>query len=429
MRKILQFNLKILAKLVLIKYKPQIIGITGSVGKTTTKEAVFCVLSQKYKVGKSLKNYNNEIGLPLSILGFESPGKNILGWILLFLEGFKLLISKNAFYPEILVLEMGVDRPGDMDYLNKIVKCNIGVVTNIGLSHIEYFGTIDRIKKEKSKLISNLVKKGLAIINYDNEKSREIIDISKERVLTFGLGEKAAIRAEEIKFKFDCHNTGFSGMNFKIRYNGSVVPIFINGSIGYHLIYASLVAAIVGKELGMNLLEISEALRTFKSPKGRLNILEGLDNSIIIDDTYNSSPQSTIKALEMLNEMQNENGKKIVVLGNMLELGEASVEEHYKIGTFVAKTGFDKLFCVGDLARNVCLGAIKSKMKKENVVFFENQQLLLEYLKKSISKDDLILIKGSQGSRMERVVKGILKNQKNAKDLLVRQDDQWVSSK
>ena len=166
------------------KYKPKIVGVTGSVGKTTSKEAIFSVLSKKYRVGKSLKNYNNEIGLPLSILGFESPGKNLISWFLLFLEGIKMLIIKDKFYPEILVLEMGVDRPGDMDYLNKILKCDIGVITNVGMSHIEYFGTIDRIKNEKAKLITNLNKKGLAVINYDNEKSRDIINVSKEKVLS-----------------------------------------------------------------------------------------------------------------------------------------------------------------------------------------------------------------------------------------------------
>lgn len=426
MRKILQLKLKILAKLVLRKYKPKIIGITGSVGKTTTKEAVFCVLSKKYNVGKSLKNYNNEIGLPLSILGFESPGKNILGWFLLFWETIKLLIKKNSFYPEILVLEMGVDRPGDMDYLNNIVKCDIGVVTNIGMSHAEYFGTIDRIKKEKSKLITNLKKKGLAVINFDNEKSREIIDLSKEKVYSYGFSEKSDVRAEEVKFKFDCQNTGFSGTNFKIRLNGSVVPVFINGSIGYHLVYASLVASIIGRELGMNLLEISEALRDFKSPKGRLNILEGEKSSIIIDDTYNSSPQSTMRALEVLGKMENKDAKKIVVLGNMLELGDTSIEEHSRIGSFVAKSKFDMLLCVGDLAKNIYLGALKSKMDKDKAHFFKNQKDLSDFLKKQIAKNDLILVKGSQGARMEKIVKSILKDKEKSQNLLVRQDSEWL---
>lgn len=428
MRKILQFNLKILAKLVLIKYKPKVVGITGSVGKTTTKEAVFKTLSKKFKVGKSLKNYNNEIGLPLSILGFESPGKNILGWALLFLEGFKMLIKKNSFYPEILVLEMGVDKPGDMDYLNSIVKCDIGVVTGIGISHLENFGTIDRIKKEKSKIITNLSKKGLAIINYDNEKSREIIDLSKARVFTYGLSDKSQIKADEIKFKFDYENTGFSGVSFKIRHQGAVVPVFIKGSIGYHLIYSSLVAAVVGQEFGMNLLEISEALREFRSPKGRLNILKALNGAIIIDDTYNSSPQSTIKSLEMINEIEREGGRKIVVLGDMLELGESSLDEHFKIGGLIAKMKIDKLFCTGKLAKNICSGALKSKMRKEDILYFEDQAELTKLLTRTLSRNDLVLIKGSQGARMEKITKEVLKDKSKAKDFLVRQEEDWINT-
>ncbi|MDA3840185.1 MAG: Mur ligase family protein [Patescibacteria group bacterium] len=428
MRKILQFILKIIAKLVLKKYKPKIIGVTGSVGKTTTKEAVFTVLSKKYRVGKSLKNYNNEIGLPLSILGFESPGKNILSWFFLFLEGFRMLTKKDKFYPEILVLEMGVDRPGDMDYLNKILKCDIGVITNVGMSHIEYFGTIDKIKREKAKIITNLNKKGLAVINYDNEKSREIISLSKEKVISYGFDERADVRAEELRFKFDNKNSGFSGINFKLRYKGSVVPVFMNGSIGYHLVYASLVASIVGREFGMNLLEISEALRDFKSPKGRLNILEGINDSVLIDDTYNSSPQSSLKAIETLSEIESEEGRKIVILGDMLELGDESDEEHYKIGWNIAKYKIDTLLCVGEFAKNICSGALKGKMNKTQVFHFESQKDLVEHVESKIEEGDLVLVKGSQGARMEKIVKILLKNKEQSTEFLVRQDEDWLSS-
>ncbi len=426
MRKIIQYILKIISRLVIKKYKPRIIGITGSVGKTTTKEAIFSVLSKKYRVGKSIKNYNNEIGLPLSILGFESPGKNIFSWLALFGAGLMMIIKTDKFYPEILVLEMGIDRPGDMDYLNSIVKCDMGVVTNIGISHIEYFGTTQKIKKEKAKLIENLKKKGLAIINFDNPKSREIIKDSREKVLTFGLNEGADVRADEIKFRFDYQNAGFSGMNFKLRYMGSVVPVFINSSVGFHLIYASLIATIVARELGMNLLEVSEALKDFKSPRGRLNLLEGINHSIIIDDTYNASPQSTIQALEILSEMKTSEARKIVVLGDMLELGDEKIDEHTKIGRLVVKSGADMLLCYGDLAENICAGAIKAKMNKKNVLGFKTQKELFLSLKNELRKNDIILVKGSQGARMEKIVKALLANKESAEKLLVRQDGSWL---
>ncbi|PLX21132.1 hypothetical protein C0584_03475 [Candidatus Parcubacteria bacterium] len=424
MRIILQYILKILAKLVLLKYKPVVIGVTGSVGKTTTKEAIHTVLSKKYRVGKSLKNYNNELGLPLSILGFESPGKNIIAWIVLFTAVLKSLFKKDKFYPEILVLEMGIDRPGDMDYLNKITKANIGVVTNIGMSHMEYFGTIDRIKKEKSKLITNLEKKGLAVINYDNEKSREIIELSKERVVSFGLDKKADIRAEEVKIILDRENKDYTGMHFKIRYKGSVVPVFIKGFLGHHLIYSSMAAAVIGVELGMNLIEISEALQAFRSPRGRLRILEGVNNSTLIDDTYNSSPQSTQRALELMDGIEIEKSRKIVILGDMLELGEDSESEHRKIGNLVSRSKVDILVCIGDLSQNTYEGAV-TKMGKDKCFYFQNKKESLNLLKDININNDIVLIKGSQGARMEKLVKILLKDRAKAKNLLVRQETEW----
>ena len=142
MKKFIQLKLKVVAKMILAKYKPDIIGITGSVGKTSAKEAVYCVLSSKFRVRRNLGNYNNEIGVPLTIIGLDSPGRSIICWIVVFWQALKLILVKDKNYPEILVLEMGVDRPGDMKYLNSIVKCRIGVVTLIGPVHLEFFNTI-----------------------------------------------------------------------------------------------------------------------------------------------------------------------------------------------------------------------------------------------------------------------------------------------
>ena len=264
------------------------------------------------------------------------------------------------------------------------------------------------------------------MIYYDNEKSRDIINISREKVLSYGFNDKADVRAEEIKFKFDYQNTVFSGVNFKLRYRGSVVPVFINGSVGYHLIYASLVAAIIGREFDMNLLEISEALRDFKSPRGRLNLIEGINHSIILDDTYNSSPQSAGKALEILKEMEGDKEKKIVIFGDMLELGDLTVEEHVKLGALVAKSKIDLLLCIGDFAENICSGALKAKMSKDKIISFNSQKDLFKYVKNNIHKGDIVLVKGSQGARMEKVVKALLKNKEESKNLLVRQEEEWM---
>jgi UDP-N-acetylmuramoyl-tripeptide--D-alanyl-D-alanine ligase len=189
------------------------------------------------------------------------------------------------------------------------------------------------------------------------------------------------------------------------------------------------VATIVGREFDINLLEISEGLRKFKSPKGRLNFLEGINKSVIIDDTYNASPQSSLRALETLREMRSDKARKIVVFGNMLELGDVSVEEHKKLGSFIAKSGVDILLSVGSLAENICVGAKNAKMNKNKVFSFSSQKNLLLFLKENLDENDIVLVKGSQGARMERIVKGILKNKESARDLLVRQDDEWVSKR
>ena len=156
LKKIVVWKLKFFAKAILRKYKPKIIGITGSVGKTSAKEASLAVLESKFPSRASIKNYNNEFGLPLSIIGSDSPGKNPFGWLAVFLKALRLVVLKDGSYPGVLILEMGVDKVGDMDFLNSIVSCDIGLVTTIGASHLEQFGSVEEIQKEKAKMIANL---------------------------------------------------------------------------------------------------------------------------------------------------------------------------------------------------------------------------------------------------------------------------------
>ena len=180
------FKLKILAKLTVKKYKPQIIGITGSVGKTSAKEAIFSVLASKFRVRRNVKNYNNEIGVPLTILGFtDSPGKNIWKWAWYFLVATKNLIIKNKKYPEVLILEMGADKPGDISYLTGIAKPSISLITAIGHSHIESFGSIKNILQEKSKILDKLSKDDWAILNFDDANLVDLIKNKKNKLKTF----------------------------------------------------------------------------------------------------------------------------------------------------------------------------------------------------------------------------------------------------
>lgn len=428
-KKFIKLKLKYLAKLIIKKYNPDVVGITGSIGKTTTKEAVFTVLSSKFKVRRSLKNYNNEIGVPLTIIGTDSPGKSPLGWIKVFFKAFLLIVLRNKNYPKILVLEMGVDRIGDMEYLNSIVRPRVGVVTLIASSHLEHFGTINNIQKEKGSLIVNLKKNGWAILNYDNEKTREIENMSKSRVISYGFEEKADVLAQEVIFSFEKKNEkNLRGISFKLTHKGAFAPVLLPKVVGYNAVYSALAASAVAIAFDMNLIEISEALRNFSSPPGRMNLLPGVKNTLIIDDTYNSSPDSSISALNVIKKIPiSQDKRKIAVLGDMLELGAESVEGHLKVGRHLKKCGIDKLIVVGERALDIAGGARDAGMKNDDIFSFANSEEAKKFVQSRIRKGDVILVKGSQGVRMEKIVYEIMAEPLRAKELLVRHDEDWLN--
>jgi UDP-N-acetylmuramoyl-tripeptide--D-alanyl-D-alanine ligase len=428
MKKILQYILKLMAKTVIVKYHPEVIGITGSVGKTSSKEAVYTVLKDKFNVRSSAKNYNNELGVPLTILGINSPGGSLIGWMKVLFHFIKLIVVRDKEYPSVLVLEMGIDRPGDMEYLMSIVKPNVGIETGVGLSHLEFFSRRENIQKEKQILVESVTKDGLAILNFDNDLSREMKSGVKCQVLTYGLSPQADLSAQELAFSFGEETKTLVGTRFKLNYHGSIVPVFMPSVIGYPAVMAALSGAAVGLHYSFNLVDIAQSLENFRLPSGRLNVIEGINNSQIIDDTYNSSPESALMAIQILLEIEKEAGRKIAVLGDMLELGEKTKEGHEEVGMKVAggesKTGkIDMLIAVGNLGK--IIGQIAEKQGMKNVLYFENSNIAGEELKKIIQQNDVILIKGSQGARMDKAVKVIMANPEQASELLVRQGGEW----
>lgn len=431
MKKILQFKLKIIAKLILLKYKPKVVGITGSLGKTSAKEAVYAVLSSTYQTRRSSKNFNNEIGFPLAIIGIEDlPGRSILKWICIFLKSFKLLVYKDKKFPEVLVLEYGVDRPGDMDYLTGISKSNLGIITSIGTSHLEFFSSIKKIQVEKAKLTDNLQKDGWAVFNNDNELCVELVDKSKFKTLTFAIKNEADIKAQEICFSYEKTNDvkNLQGISFKLSYKGSVVPVRLPDVIGYSAIYAALAGAAVGIIFDINLHKISQALNRFKMPSGRMRLIDGIKNTLIIDDSYNSSdPNATFLALDYIKQLKLLEGeRKFVVLSDMLEMGSASEEGHYKVGCYLAESKIDQIILVGERSRDIAKGAVESGFDEDDIFNFSNSEDAGKFVQERIKEGDLIFVKGSQGLRMEKVVKEIMAEPLRAKELLVRQDENWL---
>lgn len=426
MRKILQLKLKILAGLILKKYQPQVIGITGSVGKTTSKEAISAVLSAKFAVRAPLKNYNNEIGVPLTIIGADSPGANLSGWFLVFLRAWRLLIIKDKKYPKIIILELGVDRPGDMRYLTRIAKPEVGVVTTVSHSHLEFFGSLEKIKKEKQGLVEALPSKGLAVLSADSESVRSMSEASRAKVLTYGLSSEADLRAVDIRYNFEKGEGFLPGLSFKLEYNGSSVPVFLREAISDKAILAALSAAAVAIHFNYNLVEIAAALEYFNLPKGRMRVLRGIKNSSIIDDTYNASPDSCLAVLEVMERASlKESAEKIAIIGDMLELGSYTEEGHALVGKKSVEAGISQLILVGSRARHVASGAKEAGFNEDNIFYFSNAEEAGKFAQQRINQGDLILIKGSQGARMEKTVLEIMAEPQRAEELLVRQGLEW----
>lgn len=418
---ILEKILRFMAIVVLKKYKPTIIGITGSIGKTSAKEAVLLVLSGKFRVRKNEKNYNNEIGIPLSVIGAESGNKSIWKWMKVFMKWITLIIFPVR-YPEILVLEMAVDHPGDMKYLIDFIPVKIGIVTAIASTHLEFFKSMDHIAKEKGVVLEALPEDGIAVINADDERVLYMQERTKaKKIILFGFSEKAQVRASNDAFIYE--ENKLQGISFKLNYQGKSIPVRLPHILATHQIYAVLIAACVGIALKVNLVDIAAALEKFFTPPGRMNLIAGTNNSFIIDDTYNSSPKAALAALDVLGRL--EAFRRIVVLGDMLELGKDEEEGHRAVARKVFETDADLFFAIGERMKLAVEEIKHLGYSREKVFWFDDSREAGDALMKKIARGDLILVKGSQGMRMEKIVEKIMENPAKARNLLCRQSEEW----
>ncbi len=406
------FSIKILEK-----YKPEIIGITGSIGKTSAKEAVNAVLSSKFNVRINIKNYNNEIGLPLTIIGMESGGRSKMKWLLVFFKALKLIIFKDNDYPKILILEMGSDRVGDIKYLTDLANCKIGIVTYVGTSHIEYFKTREKIAEEKSVIVSH-IKNGWAVLNVDNDYVEKMQGKVTCQLITYAIDNVSAnIKASNIEMQKK-EDGEISGLCFDLNYENNVEKVVLSNIMGKHLVYAVLAASAVGIIYGLSLKEISEALKGLKSSKGRMSLIQGIKGTFIIDDTYNASPDSVKAALLTFTKIETDKNK-FVVLGDMLELGAHTEESHKNIGREMVITQAQALITVGERAKDVANGAREAGFANDSIFCFAKPEEAGLFLQERIKKGDWILIKGSRGMKMEKIVKEIMAEPQREKELLV----------
>lgn len=353
------------------RYQAPVIGITGSNGKTTTKDLVAAVLSQKYNVVKTEANYNNEIGLPLTLLKMDQT-------------------------TEVVVVEMGMRGLGQIRNLAAIAQPKIGVITNIGQAHLELLGSEANIAKAKTELIESLPPNGFGVLNGDDPWIRKMPIPNQVRPVWFGLGDSSLDYRGVI-----LENDG-EGILFQVDGNGEKFEIFLPLP-GRLNVYNALAAVAIGRILGVPIQEIKEGLAAPAMTGRRLKILNR--NQIrIIDDTYNASPASVKAALEVLGALSGP-GKKIAVLADMLELGKASIDSHFGIGEYAANLGVNHLLAYGDLARKYVEGFTSITPGKAE--YFSNKPELIRVLKKVARPGDSVLIKGSRGMKMEEVVEAL----------------------
>lgn len=356
------------------KYNLKVVGVTGSVGKTSTKDIIANVLSNKYKVLKTEGNNNNHIGLPLTILRLQDE--------------------------EIAVIEMGMNHLGEISYLTKIAKPDIAVITNIGTSHIGNLGSRENILKAKLEILEGMDKKKI-VINNDNDLLNKWYLENKNNIEihTFGIKNESEFNAKNIKLKENSSEFICENKNEKINIE---VPVG-----GEHFILNALCGLTVGKLLNLNNEEIKNGIKDFKLTAKRMEINHLKNNITIINDSYNASYESMKASISNLKNMNGE--RKIAVLGDMFELGDFSEKLHKEVGTEIYKNKIDKLYLIGNYSKFIGEEAEKEGYKKENIFYFENKDELFNNLKNNLKSGDVILIKASNGMKLFEIA-GKLKN-------------------
>ena len=418
----------------LARYQPKVVAVTGSVGKTSTKDALFAVIESEFRSRRSEKSFNGEIGVPLTILGLPNGWNNPFVWLSNIFNGFilcffpKILQTKAIGFPEWLVLEIGADHPGDIENITKWLHPDAVVVTRMSEVpvHVEFFKSPEEVIKEKTFLVQALRDSGTLFLNADDKDVMSMRDAKRNTLLfTFGIEEPADFQSSNLEVTYEKLNgdNAPSGITFKVNYNGNSVPINVLGRFGRQHIYPALAALAFGQSLGLNTVSMADSLANYLPSPGRMRIIPGVKNTTIIDDSYNSSPVAVREALRTLGEIKTI-GRKIAVLGDMLELGKYSVEEHKKAGKEVIGVA-EILVTVGLRARDIAMGGLNNGMNERNIFQFDDSLGAGKYIEMMLEEGDIVLVKGSQGARMEKIVEEIMAEPDRASELLARQDPEW----
>ncbi len=416
----------------ILRDKPYVVGIGGSVGKTSTRKAVKWVLEAVYSPEEfrtSHKNYNNELGVPLSVFGCRMPGRDPFKWLILLWNATVYALGIKRLQVKYLILEMAIDRPGDLEYLMNMAPPCAAIITAMGAEHTEFFGSTEAAIKEERKMLVALPEKGEAILNMDDPQTWASRSLIKAEPIGFGKQENALVRIVQTQVVYDAEHPEQSGLEMQYTIlNYDSRKMRLKGVFGEPHAYAAAAAIAFASCMDLDLdIVLKHLEEVYCGMPGRTRLIPGIKHTVLLDDSYNAQPQAMASAIRDLARFSLPvGGKRIAVLGDMLELGEIAEEEHRKIGTQVAQAGIDVLVCCGTLGRIISEAAKRAGMSERRVFWFQESSSAGLFVQQEILEEhDAVLIKGSQGIRMERVTKELMAEPLRAEELLVRQEDKW----
>lgn len=353
------------------KFAIPVIGLTGSSGKTTTKEMIAAIIGRVKNILTTEGNLNNLIGMPQTI--------------------FRLSAEH-----QLAVLEMGTNTQGEIKRLTKIAAPDVGLITNVGPAHLAGFGSMDVVREEKGNLFFNMAPAGTAVINLDDEAVRLVAERWRGRRVTFGMSLDADVTAKDIE------KCGARGVRFNLQIGDKTNKVEMN-IVGLHHIYNALAAAATAWAAGIDCRTIAEGLAAFQPVHGRMQIIKLQNCAFVLDDSYNANPASVREALMTLKDLKKHH-HGYVFLGDMLELGAAAGEMHRKIGILMATIGVNAVFLQGDFSEITAAGATEGGMPSQNIFFLSGNEDGMQYMHKHLKKGDWVLVKGSRRMQMEKTV-------------------------
>lgn len=411
--------------------RPRIIAVAGSVGKSSTKEAIataFGAGEPESRVRASAKNYNNELGVPLTVFNLPAPGRSVVAWIRLLLRATLARVGLYRIGASSLILEFGTDHPGDIDRLVAIAPPDVAVLTAIAPEHTEFFGSLEGVANEERRLIEALSESGTAILNADDVEVMKAASLTKADIVTFGESEQADVRLVSAHIAIDPQDPAASGVEAHAVSLGFATHLRLRGTFGKPQALAATAALAVVLALDIDFHEAAERLASFRGVPGRTRMIEGIKHTTLLDDSYNSSPLAALSAIRDLSAFPLVAGsKRIAALGDMLELGALAESSHAQVGRAAAEAGIDMLVLCGTLAHVVADAAKQAGMSEDRIFLFAKSPEAGLFIQERLKQGDVVLIKGSQGARMEKITKELMAHPEDAKRLLVRQTAEWLA--